>query len=1838
MVLLFFLFSLCSAPHLWAGGQLADSLIVAVDSVHSPTCLNGSNGAIYISITGGTAPFSIIWTDGETAEDLTNRPAGYYGVTVTDADSTQAILDSIWLPMPTNPVSAAISLVKSPGCNGIPGALAAEAIGGTFPYSFEWGNGETTDTIGNLAAGIYDLTVTDANGCTAISSYLLEPQFPDIALSADGNITCDRDIVRLDGSASILGPNDVFAWSASNGGQFISPIDTLVTFTDATGTYSLTITDTLYGCVSLAEITIAADTTLPLVDAGLDLFMPCTNSLDTLSATASAGTNFTYEWEAQSGGNIVTGGNSLAPIINHAGIFILTVTNTENSCVSTDTVIVKGNNAPPTLVVEGGELTCAQTEVQLLAQLDTTNISWGWTGPNGFTSTELNPTAQEAGDYLFTATDTLTTCTSVAIATVLANNEPLTLTVTGGTITCAINAVELTFTASSSDISFSWTGPNGETYSEPNPMVSEAGDYTLTVTDTLSTCISTAVSTVTTDTLAPIADAGTGGTLTCTVTELQLDGSASSQGADFTYHWTTADGNIVEGADGLTPTVDAPGTYTLTVTNILNGCTDDDGDVVVEDTTTPIASADGGTLTCVITSVALQANIMSTDVVFGWTGPNGFTSNELNPTVSEPGNYILTATDTLNGCSTEVSAFVFEDTIIPGIEATGGTINCLQTQVTLSATSPSPNAVFAWADANGVISNEPTVTVSEAGSYIATATDTLNGCTSGQVVLVELDTVAPIADTGTGFNLDCNVSSGQLDGSASSQGADFTYHWITADGNIAANADSLNPTVDAPGTYTLIVTNTVNGCSATAEVTVTQTPTITANVTTSDATCFGNANGSASVSVSGGAGTYSYLWSNGSTEATASGLTAGTYSITVSDEAGCSAAATATVSQPSALSIATSSTAQSFPGTNDGTATADPSGGTAPYSLVWSNGETTATITDLAPGAYTVTATDNLGCTAIGTANVNAFDCQLTGSITVTNASCFGTNTGEATLTLTNDIAPVQFVWSNGDSLATASGLAAGTYSVTVSDSTTCSLFFNFEITQPAELLLSELLHTDVFCASDTTGSVTAAVNGGVQPYSFAWSNGSTEATASTLGIGSHTLTVTDANGCEATLTTSIVATDAEPPVLVLANVVAALDDNGQATVIAELYDNGSYDNCGSIATWAVSQSQFDCSEVGTHVVTVTITDSNGNETSGTTEVTIEDKTAPTLVCPDNISVGACNPEVSFDLPFVSDNCGVDLSLLTQTGGLPSGSVFPTGTTTQTFEYTDASGNTSTCSFDITVADELTFGAVLSDATCAGACDGAVGLTISGGLQPVTVTWSNGGDGTGLCAGSYSATVSDADGCSTVLDFTIGEPLPLELTLNFTNPVCPDDLTGTIEAVVTGGTPLYSFDWSNGSTEDSITGLGAGVFTLVVTDFQGCSLSETVTLVATDNEAPALVLQNASVGLGVNGSVSLNPALFDAGSSDNCGIASWSVTPNSFDCSNLGDHLVSITATDANGNSSTGTAIVTILDDVAPTITCPANLILSYCNTTASFNLPAVADNCPINLAGLVQTSGLPSGSNFPTGETVQAFSYTDPAGNSATCSFTVTVVETANIVPSFTDATCNGLCNGSASVAISGGVPPISIAWSNGQTGTTATNLCAGAYIASVTDAVGCLQTLAFIISEPTALQLTVDEVSNDLHGTGIGSVQVSINGGTTPYSYTWTLNGQTIATTQDLANLNAGTYAIVVTDGNGCTIQSGNIVVENLTGTEEPVWSEGAALQPNPASSYTQVMFKQPVTEPLDVQVFDLTGQLVIQRSFDSQTDNIRLDLTGLASGVYHIKLHSAGGMAVRRLVVTQ
>ncbi|GAB3201452.1 hypothetical protein GCM10027293_24160 [Pontibacter aydingkolensis] len=358
----------------------------------------------------------------------------------------------------------------------------------------------------------------------------------------------------------------------------------------------------------------------------------------------------------------------------------------------------------------------------------------------------------------------------------------------------------------------------------------------LTVTDSSSPAKSdtqTSMITINACCTTPDADAGETKVLTCTATSIMLSGSSSTAGA--TYAWVASNGgNIVSGGTTLTPTVNAAGTYTLTVTTGRGGCTASDAVVVTENKVAPTVSISTpfvAHITCKTPSAMLGSITSAVEPSYSWSGPGGFTAETQGITVTVAGEYVLTVTDLSNGCSATARYTVTEDRDIELNAGSDKELSCKNTSVMLSGSTTVPEIwrSVSWTASNGgnIVSGGHTLTptVDAAGTYTLKVTNSRSGCEATDEVVVTLDAAAPNAQA-TGGMLSCDAGSLQLKGASTTPGV--TYSWT---GPNDFTSTQQNPTVTVAGTYTLTVTKTSNGCSATATAIVTPQPTPEPEVT-----------------------------------------------------------------------------------------------------------------------------------------------------------------------------------------------------------------------------------------------------------------------------------------------------------------------------------------------------------------------------------------------------------------------------------------------------------------------------------------------------------------------------------------------------------------------------------------------------------------------------------------------------------------------------------------------------------------------------------------------------------------------------------------------------------------------------------------------------------------------------------------------------------------------------------------------------------------------------------------------------------------------------------------------
>ncbi|NGY38412.1 hypothetical protein FQU23_012930 [Flavobacterium sp. XN-5] len=796
---------------------------------------------------------------------------------------------------------------------------SSTTTGATFSWAASNGgnivSGGTTATPTVNAAGTYTLTVTDpANGCIAtdVALVTLNNTAPNANAGADKVLTCTITSIALSGSSTTAGAT--FSWAASNGGNIVSGATTATPTVNAAGTYTLTVTNPANGCTATDVALVTLNASLPNVNAGADKVLTCTITSIALSGSSSTA-DATFSWIASNGGFIVSGANSTTPTVNAAGTYTLTVTNPANGCTATDVALVTLNNTAPNANAGADKvLTCTITSIALSGSSSTADATFSWIASNGGNivsgATTATPTVNAAGTYTLTVTNPANGCTATDVALVTLNNTaPNANAGADKVLTCTITSIALSGSSTTAGATFSWAASNGGNIvsgaTTATPTVNAAGTYTLTVTNPANGCTATDVALVTLNNTAPNANAGADKVLTCTISSIALSGSSTTVGA--TFSWVASNGgNIVSGATTATPTVNAAGTYTLTVTNPANGCTATDVAVITLDANTPNANAGADkVLTCTVTSIVLSGSSTTAGATFSWIASNGgfivSGATTATPTVNAAGTYTLTVTNPANGCTATDVALVTLNNTAPNANAGADKVlTCTITSIALSGSSSTADATFLWIASNGgnIVSGATTATptVNAAGTYTLTVTNPANGCTATDVALVTLNNTAPNANAGADKVLTCTISSIALSGSSTTAGA--TFFWVASNGgNIVSGATTATPTVNAAGTYTLTVTNPANGCTATdvALVTLNSTaPNANAGVDTQILCSSTTAILSGSSTTTGA--TFAWVASNGgnivsgANTATPTVNAAGTYTLTVTNPAnGCTA-------------------------------------------------------------------------------------------------------------------------------------------------------------------------------------------------------------------------------------------------------------------------------------------------------------------------------------------------------------------------------------------------------------------------------------------------------------------------------------------------------------------------------------------------------------------------------------------------------------------------------------------------------------------------------------------------------------------------------------------------------------------------------------------------------------------------------------------------------------------------------------------------------------------------------------------------------------------------------------
>lgn len=742
---------------------------------------------------------------------------------------------------------------------------------------------------------------------------------------------------------------------------------------------------------------------------------------------------------------------------------------------------------------------------------------------------------------------------------------------------------------------------------------------------------------------------------------------------------------------------------------------------------------------------------------------------------------------------------------------------------------------------------------------------------------------------------------------------------ISSNDNFCGAQSQITTTICTPGIYTIVVDGANSGAQGTFTLSIAENPSVYVDFNTSNTpvSCFGGNDGTASVATTQGFGPFTYAWGPGTLPTTASqtGLTAGTYNVTVTDVNGCQRSKSITVGSPQPFVSSANGVDPTCNGSSDGRIAVTVTGGTPPYEYSADTGityQTSQVINGLFAGTYTVLVRDDNGCIdTVGTVTLNNPPPTIIPNVAITPVSCNGLSDGSFTSTPSNGVPPYEFSL-NGGSLVTNgtfNNLSVGTYVLIILDDLGCRVDTTFNITQPATLSAQISNNTGALCAGTATGTFTVTTTGGNPPYQYTLNGGTPQASNvfNNLAAGNYTIDIEDARGCQ----TQIFTTITQPFVL----------DAGQLFRV-DVSCNGLSDGIAVVSA-SGGTPPYDFSDDGVNFVNNA---AFSNLPGGTYRFFVRDFNG----CIDSTNITIIDPAlVSATATIVDATCqGINDGQITinANGGNPpyryavAGGLFGTDSTFSnlaagTYNFSVRDVNLCEENFTFTVGNTSSIGITAShtDVLCFGDSTGTITASGSAGTPPFQYSLNAGtlvssGNFTGLGAGTYLVRVQDANGCQKDTSITIAQPDELVVTvLNTTNATCFNLSNGAIDIDVTGGTGNYTYSWTGGlpATQDQ-QNIGGGTYTVTVTDANGCTAEATITV----GQSPVLFVTVASIeNVSCSGANDGEVDITVNGGSLPYSFA-WSTSATTEDVLDLPGGTYSVTVTDANGCSEIVTATV----------------------------------------------------------------------------------------------------------------------------------------------------------------------------------------------------------------------------------------------------------------------------------------------------------------------------------------
>ena len=1116
------------------------------------SCPDANDGSIDLTTFDGIIPYTYIWSNGETTEDISNLDYGNYTITVRD-NQLQTVIQNFIISEPQ-----VVANVTNLSCfETSDGAINLSPSGGSTPYTYLWENGENTNAVNNLVAGNYKVTVTDDSLCVLDQSISGNPSLPWQYMFTDGNHT-------------ILIQNTV---NISLNGTTISVGDYIGVFYDSLGT----ITCGGYKIWTGQNIVVPAIGTEDSIKNGFEnneafqwkvwrasdgQIFNCTATYD---ATSFPNTN-TYFDNGISSLESLTG-TAFGPLLSGINVFQADDSLYINSSSVSNTFCYNANNGTIDISVSGGwgqntflwnnsettediidlfageyfvtindfygcttvgNFSIYQPNELLIDNFSLTNIlcfdentgaidieiiggstpySYLWS--SGETSEDLSNLF--AGDYTVTITDNQA-CQLTETYTLIQPNAPLNTQIDGNFFVCfgTSDGTATSINSAGGTPPYSYIWSTGETTDAISGLI--VGDYNLTITDNHA-CMDFDNITIA-EPNSQFSVSLTGTNVDCYANSTASVSSAvfgGWQNASYAYQWSNSETSA--NISNL-----PAGNYSVTTISTAEAtCSATENITISEPNLLIIDNSTISNVLCYGDSTGtIDIEVTGGTAPFSYIWSNGETNDDISNLLV--GFYELTFTDA-NNCQNNFNGTITQP------DSVSVSLNYLSQicygenngQILANASGGISPYSYLWSSDSTNIYNS--INNLWPGIHSVKVTD-VNGCSKIETAIIFQAPDSLQVDYANISDVSCfGGNNGLIDITTIGGFGQNSFLW--SNGETTEDITGL-----FMGNYSVTISD-VNGCFAEANFFVNQADLLSLYINnTVDVLCFGGSNASIDLEVQGGISPYFYIWSDNSSIQDISNLSAGTYSVTVVDENACIANIDTTISQPDPIILNLNYTENVCYGTFDGEIVANASGGTSPFTYLWSNSETNHTISNLPAGTYTVSISDSNSCTISESASINQANDTLQISIlNATNNICNGETNGSIDIIAQGGTMPYTYLWSNAETTANISNLPAGFYSIEITDLNSCIANQSIEITEPAEVSIQANI-SNLLCFEDNTGAIDITVSGGTPMYSYLWANGQTNEDIQNLDIGIYNITVTDINACTAESSLAITQPD----------------------------------------------------------------------------------------------------------------------------------------------------------------------------------------------------------------------------------------------------------------------------------------------------------------------------------------------------------------------------------------------------------------------------------------------------------------------------------------------------------------------------------------------------------------------------------------------------------------------------------------------------------------------------------------------------------------------------------------